>query len=174
MLPPRSAPIWCSRSAATASGANTADASARAAMAARLIAATELAGPTASETRLVSPRLRRTPRESREPPRQTSPETSPPTSPSFAEGPLDEFAELAVALRTADVIPARRAHRRDDERRRPADAVVVAGLLVDLDLARVRASVESRLPLVEIEVEFLGVPVEVLSLDLLLVGEHLV
>ena len=83
--------------------------------------------------------------------------------------------ELRVVLRAADEVALLRAVRDDEERGRAADAVRRSPAVLSASIsARVGAAVEGRLPLVHVEVELLGVAVEVVALDLLLVGEHLV
>src|ERR1700733_3910033 len=92
----------------------------------------------------------------------------------FGAGQLDARGELPVVLRSADEVPLLRAARHDEERRRAADAVGARGGLVGPDLGRVGAAVQRSLPLVHVEVQLLGVRVEVVTLDLLLVAEELV
>src|SRR3989440_3982362 len=81
---------------------------------------------------------------------------------------VDRVLELLVGHRTVDEDAV------DEERRRPADARLLAGLLVGLDQRALLAAVEALLEPGAVEAELLGIALQVVDRELLLVGEHAV
>src|SRR5437899_3524111 len=81
---------------------------------------------------------------------------------------VDRVLELLVGHRTVDEDAV------DEERRRPADARLLAGLLVGLHQRALLAAVEALLEPGAVEAEVLGIALQVVDRELLLVGEHAV